>query len=138
MPITITTWNLQNFAQSDSLYADKLDFLVGTLQALGSDVVALQEFLDLSALQDLANRLGFQYFAAEPDGRGKRVAFLSRNALPQPAQEIDQWQLAPSVEVHGFDTNGNVAIAPQFARPALQITSQWRAMAARSTSSPRT
>ena len=40
--ITITSWNVQNFAQNDPVLADKLNFVAGTLQALGSDVVALQ------------------------------------------------------------------------------------------------
>jgi hypothetical protein len=57
MPITITTWNVQNFARSQPVFDEKLNFLIGTLQALGSDVVALQEILDLDALQDLANGL---------------------------------------------------------------------------------
>ena len=122
MPITITTWNVQNFAQSDPVFTDKLDFLVGTLQALGSDVVALQEILDLNALQDLANGLGFQHFAAAPDGRGNRVAFLTRNAPTQQPQQIDQWQLPQGVQVRRFDNSGNVQIVPQFRRPAFQIT----------------
>jgi len=37
----ITTWNVQNPAQSDPVFADKLDFLIGTLQALGSELLAL-------------------------------------------------------------------------------------------------
>ncbi len=122
MPITITTWNVQNLTQSDPVFADKLDFLIGTLQALNSDVVALQEILDLNALQDLADGLGFQHFAATPDGRGNRVAFLTRDAPVRPPQQIDQWQLAPGVEVRRLDINGNVVVVPQFPRPALQIT----------------
>lgn len=122
MSITITTWNVQNLAKRDLAFADKLDFLVGTLQALGSDVVALQEILDLNALQDLATRLGFQHVAATPDGRGNRVAFLTRNVLARPPQQIDQWQLAQGVEVRDFDSNGAIDILPRFPRPAFQIT----------------
>lgn len=122
MPLTITTWNVQNFTQADQDFADKLDFLSGTLQALGSDVVALQEILDLNAFQDLANRLGFQHFAAASDGRQNRVAFLTRNALAQPEQQIDQWQLMQNEEVRRFDQNENIVVLPQFSRPALQIT----------------
>ncbi|UCD58390.1 MAG: endonuclease/exonuclease/phosphatase family protein, partial [Candidatus Hydrogenedentota bacterium] len=122
MPITITTWNVQNLTQGDPVFADKLDFLIGTLQALDSDVVALQEILDLNALQDLANGLGFQLFAATPDGRGNRVAFLTRDATVQPPQQIDQWQLAQGVEVRRFDDNGNIEVMPRFSRPAFQIT----------------
>ena len=92
MPFTITTWNVQNFTQNDQVYNEKLDFLVDTLQALGSDVVALQEILDPNALQDLANRLGLHHIAAAPDGRMNRVAFITRNA-PTQSEQIDQWQL---------------------------------------------
>ncbi len=122
MPITITAWNVQNLAQSDPVFADKLGFLIATLQALGSDVVALQEILDENALQDLATGLGFQHFAAPPDGRGNRVAFLTRNAPVQLPQPIDQWRLAQGVQVRRFDNNGNVEIVPRFRRPAFQIT----------------
>ena len=122
MPITITTWNVQNLAQSDEVFADKLDFLSGTLQALGSDVIALQEILDLNALQDLANRLAFQHFAAAPDGRGNRVAFLTRSAPAQPPRQVDQWQLPQATQVRTFDNQGNIVVVPQFARPAFQIT----------------
>jgi endonuclease/exonuclease/phosphatase family metal-dependent hydrolase len=122
MSITITTWNVQNFSQSDPVFADKLDFLVGTLQALGSDVVALQEILDLNALQDIANRLGFHHFAAMPDGRGNRVAFLTRDALALPPLQLDQWQLAQGVEVRDFNVNGTVEVISQLPRPAFQIT----------------
>lgn len=122
MSITITTWNVQNLTQSDAVFADKLNFLVETLQALGSDVVALQEILDRNALQDLADRLGFYHFAATPDGRENRVAFLTRDAPALPPKQINQWQLAHGVEVRDFDSNGAVGIVPKFPRPALHIT----------------
>lgn len=122
MPITITTWNVQNFRQNDPVFADKLDFLAATLEALGSDVVALQEILDEAALEALASRLGFQHFSAQPDGRGNRVAFLTRNAPAQSPLQIDQWILPPNVTVRGFDANGNIQVEPQLPRPALRIT----------------
>jgi endonuclease/exonuclease/phosphatase family metal-dependent hydrolase len=122
MSLTITTWNVQNFRQGDPLYADKLAFLVGTLQALNPDIIALQEILDVSALQDLASRLGYQDFAATPDSRGNRVAFLTRTSLAGPPLQVDQWQLAPGVEVRDFDNNGAIEVLSQFPRPAFQIT----------------
>lgn len=121
MSITITTWNVQNFTRNDDVYNEKLDFLVDTLQALGSDVVALQEILDTNALQDLADRLGFHHIAAAPDGRSNRVAFLSRNA-PVESEQIDQWQLPQGVNVRGFDNNGDIVVLQQFSRPAFRIT----------------
>lgn len=120
MPITITTWNVQNFTQNDQVYNEKLDFLIDTLQALGSDVVALQEILDPNALQDLANGLGFNHIAAAPDGRQNRVAFLIRNA-PIQSDQIDQWQLPAGVDVRRFDNNGVVQVLQQFSRPAFRI-----------------
>ena len=78
MPLTITTWNVQNLAPSDPVFADKLDYLIAILQALDPDVIALQEILDLAALITLATRLGYQASAAAPDSRGNRVAFLTR------------------------------------------------------------
>jgi len=121
MPITITTWNVQNFTQSDQVYNAKLTFLTDNLQALGSDVVALQEILDPNALQDLANGLGFHHIAAAPDGRMNRVAFLTRNA-PVESEQIDQWRLPQGVDVRGFDNNGNIELLQQFSRPAFRIT----------------
>lgn len=122
MPITITTWNVQNFRWSDPVFAEKLDFLSETLLALGSDVIALQEILDTVALQALADRLGFQAWAATPDNRGNRVAILTRIAPSAPPQHIDQWQLAPGAVVHDFDENGTVKVLAQFSRPGLQLT----------------
>lgn len=122
MPITITTWNVQNFARTQSGFDEKLNFIIGTLQALGSDGVALQEILDLNALDDLANGLGFHHFDATPDGRGIRVAFLTRNAPTRAPRQIDQWKLVQGSEVRGFDDQGNVKIEPKFPRPAFEIT----------------
>lgn len=122
MSLTITTWNVQNLKHSDPVFADKLNFLVATLQALGSDIIALQEILDLNALQDLANRLSFHHVAAMPDSRANRVAFLTRDTPTRPPQQIDQWQLAQGAEVRDFDSNGTVKVVSQFPRPAFQVT----------------
>jgi endonuclease/exonuclease/phosphatase family metal-dependent hydrolase len=122
MSLTITTWNVQNFSRNDAVYADKLNYIATTIKALRSDVVALQEILDQGALKDLANQLGFSYFAATPDGRGIGVALLARYAPPQPATEIAHWQLAPGIEVRDFDNNGAIKVLPQFPRPAFKIT----------------
>lgn len=122
MPLTITTWNVQNFSRTDSVYADKLHLLTTTIQALGSDIVALQEVLDQDALTDLAKKLGFHSYAAAPDGRGNRVAFLTRTAATQEPSAIDEWQLAPGVEVRDFADTGTIKSVPRFPRPALIIT----------------
>ena len=100
MSITITTWNVQNFTRSDLVFADKLNFLVGTLQALDSDVVALQEILDLNALQELANRLDFHHVAAMPT--------IART----------EWHSSPATPLYchlGRSTSGNSPKASRFA-----------------------
>jgi endonuclease/exonuclease/phosphatase family metal-dependent hydrolase len=122
MPLTITNRNVQNLSGTDPVLDEKLGFLIGTLQALGSDVVALQEVLDVDALQQLADGLGFHHFAGTPDSRGNRVAFLTRDPLPHPPQSIDQWRLAAGVQIRGIDGDGNVVVVPQVPRPALLIT----------------
>src|SRR5215813_8143457 len=101
MALTTTTWNVQNFRQNDPVFSDKLNFLVDTLQALRPDVVALQEILDLPALQQLASRLDFKHFAATPDERGNRVAFLTRKPPVQEPLQVDRWLLRQGVEVRG-------------------------------------
>ena len=121
MTITLTTWNIQNFSQSDDVYAQKLDFLADILQSLGSDVVALQEVLDLNALQDLADKLGLHPYAATPDGRRNRVAFLTRST-PVHQQEIILWQLPANTVIRHFDSNGDIEILDVIPRPAYQIT----------------
>ena len=73
MSLTITTWNVQNFSRNDPVFADKLNFLTLTLQAIGSDIVALEEILDQGALQDLANKLGRNKGVAHLEGSVKRA-----------------------------------------------------------------
>jgi endonuclease/exonuclease/phosphatase family metal-dependent hydrolase len=122
MPLTITTWNIQNFSSSDLVFAEKRDFIVATLQALASDVIALQEILDPAALQELADALGFHAHAADPDRRGNRVAFLTREPLVGLLQPIDQWRLPHGVQVQQVGDDGTIENVPVFRRPALQLT----------------
>ena len=122
MALTITTWNVQNLSQADPIFPDKLDFIASVLQSLNPDVVALQEILDIGALQALATRLGFQHVAGTPDSRGNRVAFLTRVAPSGPAVVIDQFVLAPGLQVLDFDLLGNVQVIAQWPRPAIQLT----------------
>ena len=118
MALTVTTWNVQNFHKGDAVLSDNVDDIAGARAALGSDVVALPMILDLVALEDLARKLGSDHVAAHPDGRGNRVAFLTRDPLAHPIQQIDQWQSQESVEVQRFNDGGNVETADQFRRPA--------------------
>ncbi len=79
MPITITTWNVRNFARSQPVFDEKLNLLIGTLPALGSDVVAPGN-LGPKRAPGPRERPRIQHFAGTPDSRGNRVAFLTRQA----------------------------------------------------------
>jgi endonuclease/exonuclease/phosphatase family metal-dependent hydrolase len=122
MPLTVTTWNVQNFTDTDPVFADKLNYIAAVLQALDSDVIALQEVFNLNALQALASRLGFQQSAAAPDSRGIRVAFLTRVAPAAAPVPITQFGLPPGVVVSEFGPGGAVQTVAQFPRPALKVT----------------
>lgn len=121
MTITVATWNIQNFRKNDPVYRQKLDYLSCTIQSLGSDVVALQEVLDAAPLYDLAAELYFQYFIADPDCRGNRVAFLTCNP-PTQHQQIVQWQLPANTIIQRFDSDCNIEIFDKSPCPAYQVT----------------
>jgi endonuclease/exonuclease/phosphatase family metal-dependent hydrolase len=123
MPLTITTWNVQNFTPADPAYLAKLAYLTAMLQALNPDVVALQEILDPVALDALAANLHYQHVAAPPDGRGIRVAFLVRQTLAIQAQApINQWRLPAGLQVGDLNGAGTVQVLAAMPRPSLEIT----------------
>jgi hypothetical protein len=89
------TWNVENLfrPQQDATeeekqrYQDKLGLLAGVIGNLSPDVVALQEVGGDGALADLQGALNGTYphreVSAFSDGRGIRVAFLSRHAVEE-------------------------------------------------------
>ena len=125
MSLTITTWNVQNLSRSSNLYTEKLNYLTRILQILNPDIIALQEILDVDALQDLAQALGFFSFDALPDYRYNRVTFLTRQQPAQAPRQINQWRLPPGAVIHRFNSDGDVEVLPQFSRPAFQITVEY-------------
>ena len=87
--LTVATWNVENLFRPGSgdtkltqaAYQRKLDYIAGTLAGVRADVVALQEIGGEDELSDLAKAADgrFPYQAVGvPDGRGIRVAVLSR------------------------------------------------------------
>jgi endonuclease/exonuclease/phosphatase family metal-dependent hydrolase len=91
--ITVATWNLENlfrpgteFGPTDAAtYDTKLTGLAAAIDALGPDVLAVQEVGDADALADLVDRLDGDWDTAlstvfEPD-HPIRVALLARHAL---------------------------------------------------------
>lgn len=109
---TVMTWNVENLfpagyrvsPQKVVLQADydaKLEYLARRILEVAPDVLALQEIgsdggATARALDDLQQRLQglypFQSLSCYPDGRGIRVAFLSRLAILRTKDVID---LAP-------------------------------------------
>jgi endonuclease/exonuclease/phosphatase family metal-dependent hydrolase len=121
--LVVTTWNVENYSSQVANYAAKRQHLKEALVAIDPDVVALQEVLDVQAASDLATDLGYTATVGTPDGRGNRVAFLTRQPPANGKTEhITAWRLKPGVLVQEIDSTGAVAAVPQLSRPALQIT----------------
>lgn len=123
MPLTITTWNVQNFDTTEPLFSAKRAWIVQTLRALGSDVVALQEIKDRRALEAVADDLGFHAQAALPGNpqHAIRVAFLTRDPTPGPAEPITKWRMPRGMKVRQLDDQGQLQTLTTFRRPALRI-----------------
>jgi endonuclease/exonuclease/phosphatase family metal-dependent hydrolase len=88
----VATWNLENLylpggefgPRDQAAYDAKLDALAATIQAMGPDVLAVQEVGDPAALDDLTERVGGTWHVAlseQPDDRGIRVGFMARTPL---------------------------------------------------------
>ena len=101
----------------------KFDYerLAKVITDLNPDVVALQEVLNQEAAQALADALGYHATVADPDGRGNRVAFLTRNPIVGQPEQITAWRL-PNVQVFDLDKERNTEVVPAFPRPVLKIT----------------
>ncbi len=88
----LMTWNVENLfrpgaafgPKSQAVYQAKLQGLASTINDQAPDVLALQEIGDPNALDDLANAVGGTWhprLSDKPDGRGIRVAWLSRRSI---------------------------------------------------------
>ena len=89
---TVMTWNVENLfphghkdgPPTREIYERKLRRLAETVHEVAPDVLALQEIGDLTAFADLVAELKAPYeFTAvsqHPDGRGIRVAVISRRS----------------------------------------------------------
>jgi endonuclease/exonuclease/phosphatase family metal-dependent hydrolase len=125
MTFKLVTWNIENFSKKDdqgkpnARYAAKLEYISKRVNELNPDVVALQEVLDEDALAELAARTDRQAFAAPPDGRGNRVAFLARRQAA--AKPIVDYRLERCVLVQRFDEDRHVECSPELRRPFLAL-----------------
>jgi len=121
MALRLITWNIENFAKVDddgeanAHYESKLDYVSARINALMPDVVALQEVLDLDALAELAARTKLQAYAAPPDHRGNRVAFLARRQAT--VKPILDYRLPQGAAVQRFDADALVVASDELRRP---------------------
>lgn len=127
--VAIGTWNLENLFRpdsdagptSDSAYQAKLDALAQTINQLAPDVLAVQEVGDPEAVDNLLALLAGHWHSAlaDPDGRGIRVAVLSRLPLNDIEQVTDFPELLAPVQI---DDDGTTIAA--MGRPALRVQVQ--------------
>ena len=123
------TWNVENlFAPADGAteeregYGRKLGLLASVIGDAGPDVVALQEVGGEDALVDLGEALGGDYphraVSAFPDGRGIRVAFLSRYAFEETEDLVD-FPPGPALNVSDLTAEGGEPVT-RMGRGALR------------------
>lgn len=130
-PVLVATWNLENLflpggesgPTTQQIYDAKLDALADTMAALDADVWGVQEVGDLAALDDLVDRIaarGGPRLSAEvsqaPDGRGIRVAVLTRLKVASRADVVD----LPD-RLAGVTTDGESKLV-RMGRGALSVT----------------
>ena len=123
MAFVVTSWNVENLATSKDVFEDKLKLLVQILKSIQPDVVGLQEVLDDDVAPRLAQELGMVATNGEPDGRGNRVAFLTK-APPIETEVLSLWRLPVGVGVHFLNSDEQVCLDERVSRPALRIQVQ--------------
>jgi endonuclease/exonuclease/phosphatase family metal-dependent hydrolase len=124
---TVMTWNVENLfrptgpdSAAQPAYQAKLDSLAGPINASAPDLLALQEIGGQDALDDLTGRLTGSWhsqLSTHADGRGIRVAFLSRQPLTDPVDVVDYPTGLPPVQVADAGTT-----VTAMGRGALAVT----------------
>ncbi|MCP5516549.1 MAG: endonuclease/exonuclease/phosphatase family protein [Verrucomicrobiales bacterium] len=130
--LKVATWNVENlFAPGPDATPDqnahferKLALLAGVIREIDPDVLALQEVGGEAPLQALQNALGggwpHRVVSDFPDGRGIRVAFLSKLA-PEHRSDIVDFPPGPALEVHRVDAAGEARPVRRMGRGALRL-----------------
>jgi endonuclease/exonuclease/phosphatase family metal-dependent hydrolase len=130
--IKAMTWNVENLFRptpgatqaEQERFQRKIELLAGVINQLDPDFVALQEIGGLEPLHDLQQALGGTYpnraISAFPDGRGIRVAFLSKHAVDQ-QEDIVDFPPGPALEIHGLTATGESTPINRMGRGALRI-----------------
>jgi len=126
------TWNVENLfspgteaeEEERESYGRKLGLLASVIGDAGPDVVALQEIGGEDALGDLGEALGGGYphraLSAFPDGRGIRVAFLSRYAFEE-TEDLADFPPGPALDVSDLTAGGGSEPVERMGRGALRV-----------------
>jgi endonuclease/exonuclease/phosphatase family metal-dependent hydrolase len=126
------TWNVENLFRpspgapqvEQQRFQRKLALLAGVINQLAPDVIALQEIGGEEPLHDLQQALGGTYphraLSAFPDGRGIRVAFLSKHTVTEQVDMVD-FPPGPALAIHGLSTTGESVPINRMSRGALRI-----------------
>jgi endonuclease/exonuclease/phosphatase family metal-dependent hydrolase len=96
----VMTWNVENLFRpgtpagppTQAVFERKLDGLASVIEDQSPDALAVQEIGDPAALDDLVGRLTgtwHQHVSSHPDGRGIRVAWLTRSPIAAPNDIVD-------------------------------------------------
>jgi hypothetical protein len=123
------TWNVENLFRPQQGAADdereryqrKLGLLAGVIENLEPDAVALQEVGGEVELADLQDALGGAYphraASGFPDGRGIRVAFLSKHPIEE-QEDIVDFPEGPALDMHDLTADGGTEPVDRMGRGA--------------------
>ena len=130
----VMTWNVENLfrpapgdPQADQQrFQQKIQLLATVISNLAPDVLALQEVGGLEPLNDLQQALnpGYPHSAISlfPDGRGIRVAFLSKLALVTSPVDFVDFPQGPALDIHDLKGTGESIPVTRMSRGALRVT----------------
>jgi endonuclease/exonuclease/phosphatase family metal-dependent hydrolase len=126
------TWNVENLFRPEpetevavrERYWSKLGLLADVIGRLDPTVVALQEVGGEGPLEDLQGALGGSYphraVSAFPDGRGIRVAFLSKHTVEE-SEDIVDFPPGPALDIHDLTASGEATPIDRMSRGALRV-----------------
>ena len=127
------TWNVENLFRPNAAgaedaererYRRKLGLLADVIGRHVPDVVAPQEVGGDGPLADLQEALGGAYPHREasgfPDGRGIRVAFLSKHAVVE-REDVVEFPEGPALDVHDLTVDGGTEPIDRMGRGALRV-----------------
>ena len=126
------TWNVENLFRPTleaedaerERYQRKLGLLAEVIGRLAPDVVALQEVGGEEPVEDLQGALDGTYphraVSVFPDGRGIRVAFLSKHAVAD-REDVVEFPEGPALDIHDITAEGGTEPVERMSRGALRV-----------------